>query len=601
MASRYSLDWVFQDEIKAEEFLPEEDERSVKADDEQVKCAVCLEVYKDPQLLPCLHSFCKNCVTVGLVDSATKSCPLCRGQYTLADIIPNTVLADKVASLKPQPNKCAQCDSSQVVIFCTNCNGYLCQQCEGAHKKLNIFKTHTSLLPLSQAKVKSKSKEYKCPKHSDELMRVYCIKCQVVICRDCALYSHHGHQFKPAEQAANEVKRKLKSSVSSATKQLETFQTHSQSIAKVEEHVTSYPDKLKTFITLKFDGLKQELENRKQALLREVDTQYDSFSKVLFAEKNSVDTTVGHLEAAIKFANAIDKCSNKLEVSVLGIQACASFKRLNSATWDPKPVQKLGPLVYLRRKSTERRNPASIPDESQYISSIGHLVNRESVLDTCVLTQVDYSSVFTQAYIDYSSMNLGSVSKKGYIPDTYEFINNGRVTLQVHSNEIAARGGIDVLFPEGTVSSEVSCDNTVIPSNVQLQSNGILSVTFSTPKAGKYSVKIGGIYIGTGQILSHCINFTYPKLPVPFPYDLMDSDFISCTSIDDTIFTEDSKVTSYKEPCKKSESPSSEEHCKKSELLSSIHDFLFPTKCLSSTKTMPPPPPTQYKQIKHLY
>ena len=480
---------------------------AVCKDDEQVKCAVCLEVYTDPQLLPCLHSFCKNCVTVGLVGSATKSCPLCRGQYTLTDIIPNTVLADKVASLKPQPNKCAQCDSEspELVMFCTNCNGYLCQQCEGAHKKLNIFKTHTSLLPLSQAKVKSKPKEFKCPKHSDELMSVYCIDCQVVICRDCALYSdHHAHQFKPAEQAADEVKKKLKSTVSSAAKQLKVFQTHSRSIAKVEEHVTNYPDKLKTFITQKFDGLKQELENHKQALLRDVDTQYDSFSKVLFAEKNTVDTTVSHLEAAIKFANEIDKCNNNLEVSVLGAQAYASFKKLNEVRWDPKPVQKLGPLVYLRRK---RRNQftASIPNESQYISSIGHLENRESVLDNdYVITCRDYSN---EAQYRWSSRRLTND-----IPAArYNFINNGIVTLEVDSNEIAARDGMDVLFPEGTVSSEVFCDDTVIPSDVQLRSNGTVLITFSTPKVGIYNVKIGGIYNGTGQILNRYLMFSNDK------------------------------------------------------------------------------------------
>ena len=481
---------------------------AVCKDDEQVKCAVCLEVYKDPQLLPCLHSFCKNCVTVGLVDSATKSCPLCRGQYTLADIIPNTVLADKVASLKPQPNKCVQCDSSQIVIFCTDCNGYLCQQCEGAHRHMATFKNHLSkLVTIDQAGSRhiSKSKEFKCLKHSNELMSVYCINCQVVICRDCALYSHQRHQFKQAEQAAAEVKQKLKSTVSSAVKQLKVFQTHSQSIAKVEEHVTSYPDKLKTFITLTFDGLKQDLENRKQVLLREVDTQYDSFSKVLFAEKNTVDTTVAHLEVAIKFANEIDKCNNKLEVSVLGTKACASFKKLNSATWDPKPVQKLGPLVYLRIKSTERRNPASIPDESQYISSIGHLENRESVLDNDYVITCKYWSNETQHQRRSSRTSINDIPAA-----TYNLINNGRVTLKVHSNEIAARNEMDVLFPEGTASSEVSCNGTVIPSNVQ-QSFGTVSITFSTPKAGIYNVKIGGIYNETEQILNRYLIFTNDK------------------------------------------------------------------------------------------
>ena len=28
----------------------------------ELECAICLEQYKEPKVLPCLHSFCKECV-----------------------------------------------------------------------------------------------------------------------------------------------------------------------------------------------------------------------------------------------------------------------------------------------------------------------------------------------------------------------------------------------------------------------------------------------------------------------------------------------------------------------------------------------------------
>ena len=47
----------------------------------QLECAVCLEQYKEPKVLPCLHSFCKRCLE-GLLTKhglAWKiNCPSCR-------------------------------------------------------------------------------------------------------------------------------------------------------------------------------------------------------------------------------------------------------------------------------------------------------------------------------------------------------------------------------------------------------------------------------------------------------------------------------------------------------------------------------------------
>ena len=48
--------------------------------EKELECAVCLEQFKDPKVLPCLHSFCKICLE-GLVcreGNAWKlNCPSC--------------------------------------------------------------------------------------------------------------------------------------------------------------------------------------------------------------------------------------------------------------------------------------------------------------------------------------------------------------------------------------------------------------------------------------------------------------------------------------------------------------------------------------------
>ena len=48
--------------------------------EEQLTCSLCLKQFKDPKVLPCLHSYCHDCI-VQLAEHAksnTFNCPNCR-------------------------------------------------------------------------------------------------------------------------------------------------------------------------------------------------------------------------------------------------------------------------------------------------------------------------------------------------------------------------------------------------------------------------------------------------------------------------------------------------------------------------------------------
>ena len=49
----------------------------------ELECAVCLEQYKEPKVLPCLHSFCKTCLE-GLLTKETKNIRMPRGEERAA-------------------------------------------------------------------------------------------------------------------------------------------------------------------------------------------------------------------------------------------------------------------------------------------------------------------------------------------------------------------------------------------------------------------------------------------------------------------------------------------------------------------------------------
>ncbi|XP_019859746.1 PREDICTED: tripartite motif-containing protein 45-like [Amphimedon queenslandica] len=317
-------------------------------------CTICQDTYSDPRVLPCLHSFCKGCLSKLASISTSIKCPLCRNEHTLSpkgvdELLPNTQLARKVETLSTTTEKlkCDQCESDEtdVVSFCSYCESYLCKSCDGAHKKMLAFKSHELVLP-KLAKKNPKVKSFMCPKHTSEALSVYCAICKSVICRDCAIYNHNGHRFEPAMDVSDKIKRFLVSDSKQLKTKLETFHSHAEEVAKIEKHVTVYPDEMKSFITSQFEELHKLLDKRKEVLLQQVDTQYNDFSKLLWIEKDIVETGICKLEAGIRFAQQLAKSDDKLEVAVLGSKALASNRVTKTLSWNPKSIQNLGPLAY---------------------------------------------------------------------------------------------------------------------------------------------------------------------------------------------------------------------------------------------------------------
>ena len=58
--------------------------------EKQLECAVCLEQYKDPKVLPCLHTFCKTCLE-GLLNKESVVwkivCPTCRADVEVSVVV----------------------------------------------------------------------------------------------------------------------------------------------------------------------------------------------------------------------------------------------------------------------------------------------------------------------------------------------------------------------------------------------------------------------------------------------------------------------------------------------------------------------------------
>ncbi|KAK5645214.1 hypothetical protein RI129_006514 [Pyrocoelia pectoralis] len=115
-------------------------------------CAICLDRYRNPKLLPCQHSFCMEPCLEGLVDYVRRQvkCPECRAEHRIpyqgVQGFPTNVTLQRFLELHieitgelPDPTsgqimeRCNICSEKAYCSFCFHCDKKVCPDCKGAH------------------------------------------------------------------------------------------------------------------------------------------------------------------------------------------------------------------------------------------------------------------------------------------------------------------------------------------------------------------------------------------------------------------------------------------------------------------------------------
>eukprot|EP00058_Branchiostoma_floridae_P026042 XP_002611532.1 hypothetical protein BRAFLDRAFT_63831 [Branchiostoma floridae] len=188
---------------------------SEKVSDDFIQCTICCYNFKKPKVLPCLHTFCAHCLQewVQKNDGNTFPCPTCREQVHLPEngvegLKDNFFLASLVKAVTEHHKVrhgqdgllCTTCDEGKPATSrCSECAEFLCESCESAHRLQRATKGHT-LFTFEELKTGKYDGVFKtrkappCPKHSGEILKLYCRTCETPICNECALFEHRDSQ-----------------------------------------------------------------------------------------------------------------------------------------------------------------------------------------------------------------------------------------------------------------------------------------------------------------------------------------------------------------------------------------------------------------------
>uniref|UniRef100_UPI00358EC3D0 E3 ubiquitin-protein ligase TRIM62-like n=1 Tax=Myxine glutinosa TaxID=7769 RepID=UPI00358EC3D0 len=206
---------------------------------DELQCAVCLELYKEPITLPCGHSFCKVCIEQhweSREEATVCDCPNCR----------------KVFPIKPECQK----------------NVALAKLVEKMKLVPGVNEEKMKLVPGVNVE------ERRCTEHGKPIL-LYCKDDESLMCMMCLVGQHTNHKVVPVEIVHDELKGVLTAKC--------------PELSKSKQHLESQLHQLKRQVEQPQDsgkGSVDRMEEKRLALYQYVDKSVDLMKSSVIKRQN---------------------------------------------------------------------------------------------------------------------------------------------------------------------------------------------------------------------------------------------------------------------------------------------------------------------------
>ncbi|XP_060753782.1 E3 ubiquitin/ISG15 ligase TRIM25-like [Neoarius graeffei] len=218
------------------------------------KCPLCLELLKDPMMLPCGRSFCKVCINDLWDQEDVKgvySCPQCRETFPSKSVLRiSSKVVRAVEMIKPYAASPAHCYAGPGDVECDSCIGRkrkaiksclvcLASYCEAhlkPHYQSPAFKKHKLVEACAELQEKICSEHHK-------PMEIFCRTDQSFICYLCMTDEHKGHDTvsTKAERTEKQPQNELKEEQMKSQQRIQEEQKKVQELKQTLDTIKSFP------------------------------------------------------------------------------------------------------------------------------------------------------------------------------------------------------------------------------------------------------------------------------------------------------------------------------------------------------------------------
>ncbi|XP_026216968.1 tripartite motif-containing protein 35 [Anabas testudineus] len=256
-----------------------------------LSCPICCEIFKDPVVLKCSHSFCALCLQKYWTQRGrNRDCPLCRTQ-SLDEPVPSLTLRNLCESLIQDGEEAAgelYCEPGEV-----------------------------------------------CPLHGEKL-KLFCLQDKEPICVVChTSRKHKQHDCCPVSEAIVDVKEKMKSTLSSLQEKRDTFNKMRKNYEDTVAHIQVQAQFVERRTHEEFQKLHSFLQVEEEARMEELRREEEQKSRQMRHKIEEMERNITSVSVSIR---ALEE-----EMALEGISVLHKCKRTLASVIDPVEDEVVAP------------------------------------------------------------------------------------------------------------------------------------------------------------------------------------------------------------------------------------------------------------------
>ncbi|XP_037622289.1 nuclear factor 7, brain-like [Sebastes umbrosus] len=213
-------------------------------------CSVCHDIFKDPVILSCSHSFCKVCLQSWWTEKHVRECPLCKRRHSKNVLPPNLDLKNV-------------------------CESFLQERDQ-------------------------RSSEALCSLHSEKL-KLFCLDHQQPVCHICRdSETHTNHRFRPIDEAARQHKKELQETLEPLKEKLKVFERVKVKFDQTAEYMKVQARHTERQIKKQFKKLHQFLEEEEEARMAALREEEEQKSQMMKEKMEAVSREIAALSDTVR-------------------------------------------------------------------------------------------------------------------------------------------------------------------------------------------------------------------------------------------------------------------------------------------------------------
>ena len=226
-----------------------------------------------------------------------------------------TMTNDTSAAKKILCDNCESEDSAQ--CRCNDCGIFLCQFCTESHKRSRSTKQHEM---LTMEELKSNpgpqriAEKIRCPKHKDEIIKLFCKTCQTTICRDCTIVDHRQHEYGFVEDVAVDKKQHLQSNLEEVKERKERMVQALVNLKKFCGNLEAKKMAIVSEIDHHFDQLVKAVESRRMEMVEQATSHTNLKQKQIHGQLEALEVALASCDSSIEFTERAFKSGNYVQI-----------------------------------------------------------------------------------------------------------------------------------------------------------------------------------------------------------------------------------------------------------------------------------------------